>query len=59
MKVIVEPRQKGLEEATIETPTGNMGFTIIVAVLEIAGFPEGQRTLEFRVQVIASPLTGT
>ena len=58
VKVIVDPKQKGFEEAMIVTPTGNMGFTIIATTLEIAGFPEGQKTFEFKVQVIVSLLTG-
>ena len=59
VNVTVDPRQKGLEDATIETPTGNMGLIVIVTVLDIAGFPVGQSTFELSVQVIASPLVGT
>ena len=59
VKVMADPRQKGLEDATIDTPTSNIGFTVIVTVLETAGFPDGHKAFDVRVQVIASPLTGT
>ena len=43
--------------ADITTLTGNNGLTIMVMVLEVAGFPEGQTTLELRTQVIPSLFT--
>ena len=58
VNVTVDPRQKGLDDAMIDISTGNMGLTVIVTVLDIAGFPVGHNTFEFSVQVIASPLTG-
>jgi len=58
VKVTVDPRQKGLDEAEIDTLTGVIGFTVITIGLDIAGFPVGHNTFEFSVQVIASPLTG-
>ena len=59
MKVTEYPGQKGLDDADMIIAAGNAGFTAIVTELDSAGFPEGQRVLEFRVQVIASPLAGT
>ena len=59
VNVTNDPAQKGLEEATIETPTGRFGLTTMVTVPEMAGFPDGHCTFEVRVQVTASPLTGT
>ena len=54
-----DPAQNGLEDATIVIPTGNMVLTVIVTVLEMAGFPVGHCTFEVKVQVIASPVKGT
>ena len=44
--------------AVMETVTGVNGFTLITMELEGAGFPIAQPSLEVRVQVITSPLTG-
>jgi len=52
------PGQNGFEEAEMETLTGRLGFTVIVIVLLVAGFPEGQRAFEVKVQVIISPMMG-
>ena len=40
----------------IFTLTGKFGFTIIVNVLEVAGFPVGQIAFDVRIQVTASVL---
>jgi len=52
------PGQNGFEEAEMETLTGRLGFTVIVIVLLVAGFPEGQRAFDVKVQVIISPMMG-
>ncbi len=53
------PEHTGLEDAEIETLTGRFGFTIILTVFEVAGFPVGQVALEVRTQETASLLSGT
>ena len=57
-KVTKVPAQTGLEEGAIDILTGNNGFTVMVTVLEVAGFPVAQVTSEVSTQVIASLLTG-
>ena len=44
------PAQTGLFDAVIEILTGRFGFTVIVIVFEMAGFPVGQIALEVRMQ---------
>ena len=58
MKVTADPGQKGLADAVIEIPAGRLAFTARVTAPELAGFPNGHNTIEVRVQVIASPLSG-
>ena len=58
VNVTVEPAQKGLEDATINTPIGNIGFTVITTGFDMAGLPDGHKTFEVNEQVITSPLTG-
>ena len=53
------PAQTGFAEAAIETFTGSIGFTVMVTVFDVAGFPEGQVAFDVSWQVIASPATGT
>ena len=55
VKITGDSEQNGFEDATIETPTGKMGLTAIVTLLEMAGFPDGHWTFEVSVQVIVSP----
>jgi hypothetical protein len=58
VKVTELPRQNGFDEADIETLTARLGFTVIVTVLLVAGFPVGQTALEVSTQVTISPFTG-
>ena len=44
--------------ADILTLTGNLGFTVIVIVFDVAGLPIGQEIFEFKTQVTTSPLLG-
>jgi len=43
--------------AAMLTLTAEVGFTVMVMALEVAGFPVGQGTFEVRIQVMISPLT--
>ena len=52
VKVTWVPAQTGFAEAPMETATGSSGFTVIVTVLEVAGFPEIQVALDVSVHVI-------
>ena len=52
------PAQTGFAEAAIETLTGSIGFTVMVTVFDVAGFPEGQVAFDVSWQVIASAATG-
>jgi hypothetical protein len=52
------PAQTVVNEAMIAILTGSRGFTVMVTVLDRAGFPVGQIALEMSSQVIASLLTG-
>ena len=54
VKVTKVPGQIVLTDGTIEILTGNSGFTVIVTIFEIAGFPVGQTAFDVKVQVIAS-----
>jgi hypothetical protein len=58
VKVTELPRQNGFDEADIETLTARLGFTVIVTVLLVAGFPVGQTALEVSTQVTISLFTG-
>ena len=59
VKVTDVPAQTGLADAPIDTLTGNNGFTVMVIVFDVAGFPEVQVAFDVTTQVIALPLTGT
>ena len=52
------PEQTGFADAIIVILTGRFGLTVIVTVLLVAGFPVGQRILEFRMQDTRSPDAG-
>ena len=56
--VTAVPKHTGLAEATIDTLTGNNGFTVMVKALEVAGFPLVQLALEVSKQVMTLPLAG-
>ena len=58
VKVTDVPAHTGFAEAPIETLTGSNGFTIIVMVFDVAGFPVGHVTFDVSTQVTISPLTG-
>ena len=58
VNVTLVPAQTGLALAPMDTLTGNIGFTVIAMVLDVAGFPEGQRALDVSKQVTWSPLAG-
>jgi hypothetical protein len=53
------PEHTGFADAAIETLTGRFGFTVILTVFEVAGFPVGQVALDVRLQIIISLFTGT
>ena len=58
VNVTLVPAQTGLVEAVMETLTGNKGFTVMVIVFDVAGFPVGQVSFEVRVQVTWSLVSG-
>ena len=58
MKVTTVSAQTGFSDAAIVMLTGKSGFTVMVTVLEVAGFPEGQIALEVKTQVTASRFNG-
>ena len=39
--------------------TGRLGVTVMIMVLEVAGFPPAQMVLEVNTQFIKSPFEGT
>ena len=59
MKVTEVPAQTGLTEADIVTDTSRFGFTTMLTVFEVAGFPLAQAALEVSMQVTISPFAGT
>lgn len=42
----------------MDTLTGNSGFTIMVNVLDVAGFPVVHEAFDVKTQVIVLPFTG-
>lgn len=54
MNVTDVPEHTGLIDAAMLTLTGRIGFTVIVTVLDVAGFPDMQPAFEVRTQVMAS-----
>ena len=59
VKVTLVPAQTGLAEAPMDTLTGNIGFTVIAMVLDVAGFPEVQAALDVSTHVTWSLFNGT
>ena len=58
VKVTEVLAQTGLAAAAIVMLTGSNGFTVMVTVLELAGFPEVQVSLEDKSHVMALPSAG-
>ncbi len=58
VKVTEVPAHTGFADGAIETLTGRFGFTVIVMVLDVAGLPDLQVSLEVRTQETASLFTG-
>ena len=58
VKVTDVPAQTGLADAAMVTLTGSSGFTVMVTVLEVAGFPEVHVALEVSTQLRALLLDG-
>ena len=54
----VVPLQTEFCDGAIVKLTVTLVFSVIVIEFEVAGFPVGQGTLEFRIQVTTSPLVG-
>ena len=52
------PLHMGLDVAFIATLTGELLFSTIVILFDVAGFPVGQAILEFITQETTSPLLG-
>ena len=59
MKLTEVPAQTGFADLDIEILTGKLGFTVMVRVLDVAGFPVMQEALDVNTQVTASLFTGT
>ena len=58
VKVTGNPASTGFVEASMDMVTGKRGVTVMVTVLEVAGFPVIQDALEVRMQVTWSLLDG-
>ena len=58
VNVTDEPAQTGLADVEINIPTVSNGFTVMVTVLDVAGFPVVHVALEVMAQVMAFPFTG-
>jgi len=58
VKVTAAPGQDGFAVAAMLTLTGRTVFTLIAMVLEVAGLPVGQGSLEIRLQDTRSLLDG-
>jgi hypothetical protein len=54
VKVTLVPEHMVVAEAEILTLAGRFGFTVIVTVLEVAGFPVAQVAFEVNTQVTTS-----
>ena len=52
------PLQTEFCEGAMETLTATFVFSTIVIEFDVAGFPVGQGTLEFRTHETTSPLAG-
>ena len=58
-KITLVPAQMvSLGEGKTVIETGCSGLTVIETILELAGFPDGQRMLEVSLHSIKSPLVG-
>ena len=55
VNVTFVPGQMVVELAAMLTLAGKFGFTVMVTVLEVAGLPVAQVTLDVNVQVIVFP----
>ena len=58
VKVTGIPEHTGFVEAMIETLTGILSLTVIVIVLEVAGFPTAHVAFDVNKHFTWSPLTG-
>ena len=58
VNVTLVPAHILLAEAPIETLTGRFGFTVMITVLDVAGLPVAQVSLEVSITVTWSLLTG-
>ena len=58
MKVTDVPVQTGFDDADIETPAVGVEFTSIVMLLDVAGFPEIQVSLDVKTQSTTSLFAG-
>jgi len=58
INVTETPGHTWFADATIETLTSSNGLTIMVTMLEVAGFPMAQVALEVNTQVTTSLLSG-
>ena len=56
MKVTLVPAHTGFSDAAILTPAATIGLTVIVIVLEVAGLPLAQLTLDVITQETVFPL---
>jgi hypothetical protein len=57
VKVTLVPEHIGFWDAATETLTGRLGFTVMLTVLEVAGLPDAQPSLDVRTQLTISPFT--
>lgn len=55
----VVPAHTEAADAAMETLTGNNGFTVMVTVLDVAGFPVAHDELEVTTQATVFPFDGT
>jgi hypothetical protein len=58
VKITRFPSQGKLVEGEIVILTGKFGLTVMVIVLLVAGFPDGQIILDVRIHLTISPLFG-
>ena len=58
VKVTAVPAQTGLASAVIETLTGKLALTVMIMVLDVAGLPVAQVSLDERITVTWSLLSG-
>ena len=58
VRVTEVPAHTPLADGAIETLTGRLGFTVMVTVLEVAGFPVAHDALDVNTQVTAFVVAG-